>query len=407
VPTLAGTGRPLIFVRTFDMIGRPPDGSPISARALQVRVRDGLAHFDDIRVLSGLLPPLHPGDVSGGSPDDMLTRSDYALGASVDVTQAGLVTLSFRLADIADGTVIWTKQFSALPAATFGADDVDAIVRNVTTILAQPYGVIQSHHRSRVILSDLRFACLATAFDYWRSFEPRAYEAARVCLEQVIDRDPTFALGYASLAQLYLEEFRTGLGALPGATPPLDRGLEAARRAVELRPESARGHQALLDVLFHRGDIGGALAAGEKAVQLNPFDTDILADYGARLIAAGRYTDGLLALERAAQYQTTLPPWYRAFLFLGNYMLDRPAAAQVHARDITTDTYTLGWVIRAVAAQARRDTAAAKAAIARLVTLQPRWAASPRRELGLYFPPGPLFDRLLTDLTQAGLGTPM
>jgi hypothetical protein len=67
----------------------------------------------------------------------------------------------------------------------------------------------------------------------------------------------------------------------------------------------------------------------------------------------------------------------------------------------------LGWAVRAVAAQARRDAAGVQTALRRLVTLQPRWKVAPRDELARYFPQGPLLDRLLLDLTEAGLGKPM
>jgi tetratricopeptide (TPR) repeat protein len=404
VPPLAGSGRPLVFVRTFETLGRPPDNNRVPARVVQVRVRDALSHFDDIRVLSGLLPPMHPGDSGSAAPEDLLTRSDYALGGSLDFSQAGKATLSFRLSDVADGTVFWTRQFPDIPLADLNAETLDAVVRQIATVIAQPYGVIRAHHRARGALNDVRFACLATTYDYWRTYEPSTYVAARACLEQVVQRDTTFSLGFAALAQLYLEEFRTGLGRLPGQTPPLDRALAAARRAVELRPEGARAHQALLDVLFHRGEIEASLAAGAKAVELNPFDTDILADYGARLVAAGRYEQGLRHLEDASQLQTTLPPWYRVFRFLGHYMLGAGERADAEARAIDAPSFGLGWAIRLVAAQARGDRDTVAAAKARLIALQPGWKTAPRAELARFFPPGPLLDRLTRDLSAAGLG---
>ena len=77
----------------------------------------------------------------------------------------------------------------------------------------------------------------------------------RDCLERATAADPSFAPGFAALAEIVLQEHRRGLNPRAGDEPPLERALRAARRAVELRPGSAHAHQALMDALFMRGDV--------------------------------------------------------------------------------------------------------------------------------------------------------
>ena len=107
------------------------------------------------------------------------------------------------------------------------------------------------------------------------------HSRARTCLEALTARDPGFALGFSYLAAVQTREFQYGFGT-PGMPDPalLDRALRAARRGVELSPESGRGYQMLSTVLFARRDLPAAFAAGERAIALNPYDMTILSDYG-------------------------------------------------------------------------------------------------------------------------------
>ena len=96
----------------------------------------------------------------------------------------------------------------------------------------------------------------------------------RDCLERATAADPSFALGYAALAEILLQEHRRGLNRRRATRRRSIARCVAARRAVELRPGSARAHQALMDVHFLRGDHALAIEAGETAVTLNPYDPE-------------------------------------------------------------------------------------------------------------------------------------
>jgi Flp pilus assembly protein TadD len=85
---------------------------------------------------------------------------------------------------------------------------------------------------------------------------------------------------------------------------------------VTLAPESARALQALMAVQTVSGDTVEALRTGFEAVRRNPFDTDILADLGARLTRAGRPREGWPLLLRAAEVNRVWPVWHEFYLFL-------------------------------------------------------------------------------------------
>ena len=107
--------------------------------------------------------------------------------------------------------------------------------------------------------------------------------------------------------------------------PALQRALQAARRAVELKPGSARAHQALSEVQFARGDYPLAIEAGERAMMLNPYDPSILADLGAQLVALGEQERGMRLLREAAAVNVVRPARQDFFLFLAAYLAGDPA----------------------------------------------------------------------------------
>src|SRR5205807_1970862 len=75
-----------------------------------------------------------------------------------------------------------------------------------------------------------------------------------------------------------------------------DRALDAARKGIELRPQSARAYHMMSAVLFYRREIEASIAAAETAMSLNPFDLLTVCDYGGRLVASGEIDKGMALL---------------------------------------------------------------------------------------------------------------
>jgi Tfp pilus assembly protein PilF len=159
--------------------------------------------------------------------------------------------------------------------------------------------------------------CLILAHDSRFRVSESDHARARDCLEAVVAARPTYHLGYALLTNVYVMEHRAGLNPRPD---PLDRALRAAQKAVELAPQSARAHYAMMTVLFARGDTDAALREGQLAVELNPYNSDIVAELGARYVQLARYGEGLALLDRAIAANPGRPPWYDFYKFVAAYM---------------------------------------------------------------------------------------
>jgi tetratricopeptide (TPR) repeat protein len=392
----AGNGMPVLVVENLELAGTPALGA-VSPTLLLEKIRDAFSRFDTINVA------LDPKD---GQSHHIGQRIDYRLLGSVEYHGDPTATFRFRLLDAADGNIVWSQAFDRILVTNEAVLEQDIVLR-LTSVLMQTYGVIRARDRAKHLASgqgDPRYRCLLEASDALRYFDRAGHERARACLERLTVIDPSFGVGYSLLAVVYYREFLYGYGVRAGDSPPLDRALRAARRAVELNPASARGHQMLLIVLFSRGDVAAAFAAGDKAMALNPYEMLTVAEYGGRLIMAGDIERGMAMLRRAGEYAAIRPSSHHFYLFLGNYLRGDMTQAAQHAGQITVEDYSFGQLAKALAAAALGDSERARQAIDRLEALQPSWRDDPRGELGKIMPTPAIVDRLARELAAARLG---
>ncbi|MFZ0279298.1 MAG: hypothetical protein WA254_18315 [Candidatus Sulfotelmatobacter sp.] len=123
---------------------------------------------------------------------------------------------------------------------------------------------------------------------------------------QAIVHDPAYAAPYVGLADSYnlLREF----SALP-AQEAFPRARAAAARAVELDPNSAEAHNSLAFASFWGFfDVGTAEREFKRAIELNPGLPRAHHWYATFLIETGRTQEGLLEIERARQLDPSSTP---------------------------------------------------------------------------------------------------
>jgi tetratricopeptide (TPR) repeat protein len=390
-PGYRAPATPVVFVGTFFSNGTNGPAKP-EVNTLRGKLRDALARFDELQVISGM----PPADTRAAS--DPENAGQYVLTASLETEDAGSTSLRVRVTDTADGQVAYAHTFTRVQ---LGSDD--AIVREISSALAQPYGIIEAHERGKEFAggaSDTPYRCLIEAHDYWRSYDPQQHVRARDCLERITETRPGFALGHAALAAIVLEEYRSGVNARPDDPPPLQRALQAARRAVELKPGSARAHQALADVQFARGDYPLAIEAGERAVSLNPYDPNVLADFGGMLVSLGEQERGAPLIREAAGALAVRPAWHDFLLFLTAYLAGDPAGAARYAALIAPDNYPPGLMARALVAAQRGEAETARHWLDRLAAMQPGWHKNGRAELAKYVRAEGIVDRITRDIAQ-------
>jgi len=399
-----GNGLPVLFVQPFKVTGTP-DAQSISAASLFARLTGAFANFDLVNV-HWQFPDANVKQTATGQPTDLQPHVDYRLIGTVDYTGGGEARLRFSLVDTVNDNVIWSKVFEHVAGNGDPAAAENNIARQLSEILVQPFGVLYSDGRNkslRMHLGDPRYRCLLDTAESFRSFDPAQQAHGRACLEKLTALDPNFAIGFTYLAALDLREYQFRLDEQNTTMPPLERALRAARRGVELNPESSRAYEMLFTVLFARGELAPAFAAGDKAVGLNQYDMRSVAVYGSRLIAKGDIDAGMAVLAKAEPAGRIIPGFEQFYLFLGNYLRGDIGAAAFNAGQLTGDTFQLGLIARAIVAQAKGDHDAARGLLGRLVALNPAWRDDLRGSLQRFFQSDSIVDRLAGDLTAAGI----
>ena len=151
---------------------------------------------------------------------------------------------------------------------------------------------------------------------FWNKRTPDDLNRAVDLFTQAIVQDPNYASAYVGLADSYnlLREYSV----MP-ATEAFPRARSAAQKAVDLDPRSADAHTSLAFALFWGSlDVAGAENHFKQALELDPNNTRSHHWYATFLAELGRWPEALDQIERARQ----LDPSSSAILADKGFILD-------------------------------------------------------------------------------------
>lgn len=137
----------------------------------------------------------------------------------------------------------------------------------------------------------------------WNQRTPESLNQAVDYFTQAIVHDPSYAQAYIGLADCYnlLREFSV---MQPNEAYP--RAIAAAQKAIELDPDSAEAHTSLAFALFWGNiDVQGAEREFQRALALAPKNTRAHHWYATFLVELARFPEALAEIERARQLDPT------------------------------------------------------------------------------------------------------
>ncbi len=384
-----GTNAPAVLpvIRIDALPSNDPRIDDISRR-FSARLSEALARFDEFVVVDSLAV-----SAPGGRP----ARAAYVIEHRGLRADGDMVIAVMRLMEAETGRVIWSSGADSTLTLADDPREIRELVRRVAVRLAQPYGVLHADMREHGRPGEPT-RCIVAAYDYWIAPGPERHAATRACLEAIVKANPAFHPAWSLLAMITLDEYRIGYNPRPD---PLPRAIAAAQRAAQLAPESARAQQAMMAVLTVSGEIDEAIKAGYGAVRRNPFDTDILADLGARLTQAGRGAEGRTLLERAADLNQARPPWHDFYRFLAARQVGDAAGARAAARFLAGSEAPLALLGRIIASVDAGDAGGARRALDQLEAVSPTFRASPAELLDRSFFAAPVRDDILGVIQRA------
>jgi adenylate cyclase len=131
---------------------------------------------------------------------------------------------------------------------------------------------------------------------FWNQRSPEGLARSIELFEEAIARDPDFHMVYAGLADSWVVmPYHTG----GSAGESLDRALEAAERALALRPDLGEAHAARAFALTGKWQWEASETEFRRALVLSPGYATGHEWYAVLLMAQGRTAEGLEAVRRA------------------------------------------------------------------------------------------------------------
>ena len=373
---------PVLLVTPFADLGGAPEVG-LYAIGLTEEVLTQLAAFKELSVLGRETSR----SISAGSDRARLRQLgvDYVIEGGVRV-DGGRMRVTARLLNGGTSTVLWSQAYDE-DLQVKGLFAIQQSVANaVATVVAQPYGIVfradERRDSSLTAPDDVEaYGCTLRFYAYRLEYGPEQHATVRACLEQAVERFPDYTTAWAMLSFLYLDEDRFGFNPKSGAPAPLDRALEAARRAVALDPDNARALQALMATLFFRQELEESLRVGERALALNPNDTELLAEFGTRLAESGEWARGSALVEQALARNPGHSDYYRGILALCDYMQGDYNRALANIRRANLDKFHIYHAVAAVIYAELGMTGEAVEAGARFASMSPRFVANLGAEL--------------------------
>lgn len=160
-----------------------------------------------------------------------------------------------------------------------------------------------------------------------KSWVFRMVRAEREFLE-ALRLDPNYAAAHAQLSLVL--SMRMEFGWTDATPETIERATRHAEQAIALEPDLPFAHFAMGRLLSRRfmGNLDGANAAFERAIELDPDYTDAYAFVAIVQVADGKAEEGLETIKEAFARDPIPPYWYFMSLGLALFHLEQYEAAE-------------------------------------------------------------------------------
>jgi TolB-like protein/Tfp pilus assembly protein PilF len=253
--------------------------------------------------------------------------ADYLLQGSVRRTD-DRVRITVQLIQAQTQTDLWTETYDRELKDVL--DVQDSVVRSIASqihiaLIEQPAA---RRGESRRMRPEAYLAYLKGRY-YWNKRTGAGIDKAERYFQDAIQIDPAYGAAYSGLADcnsgLTWHGFRAPADTLPKA-------YSAARKAIDINPQSAEAHASMGLVLSHRWEWADAEAEFKRALVLDPQYANAHHWYGDYLSIHHRHEEALSEARRAMELDP-LNLMIRTWVGLRLYLAHNYAAAIEHSRE--------------------------------------------------------------------------
>lgn len=219
--------------------------------------------------------------------------------------------LRVQLVEVERGQVLWSENYQGDLAEVFAiqTDITGAIAFRLEIQIANA----ELRRLQRLRSPDLdAYGMVLRGQDLSHRYRRDSTLHARHLFELAAQTDPDYGRPYSGMSRTFNLAWRYRWAEKPEAC--LDRAIELAAEALERDNLDARGYAELGFAHLYRKEHGASLDAYARAVELNPNDADILAEYADALTYVDQPEEALQMLNRALKLNPYYPDWYLWYL---------------------------------------------------------------------------------------------
>lgn len=399
----APTGSRIAVIPFENLTGNPNDA--YFSDGLTKDINAQLSKFSNLFVFA-------PSSVSGfrDNPDCKTIRNelgaDYILGGTVQRSLDKLrVTTTFTDAGTCrqlDAPGPFDRDLSVANVLDIQLEIAKKVVAEVGSADAPLINAsVQNAIRQKAPDNLEAYQCVLLSYWFYETFEPDRHRKARACLENAINQDSEYSLGWSRLAFSYMESKKYAID-----TPPdwAELSRATANRAIDLDPDNPDAHYALAILTqMTSQDLVEFRNFAERAVKLNPNDAFVLADLGTWMGYAGEWEKGKEWVARAMLLNPKHQSWWYQVWHLdhylkGEYQESRDAALKMNlpGNYMVQASLTAAYAMNGEQEKAERS-------LAHLLELRPDYPDDPRAPFRTRGMPVELIEGLMEGLHKAGL----
>ncbi len=397
-------GKPTILILPFAALGEVDTASSHLAHGLTEEIAMGLSRFDDLTIInvpSGL--DKQYAEPAWDMADSLGAR--FILYGNIQIV-GNSVRVRVALVDALSRSSLWAEKYDRTysPGTLFSI--LDDITAQVVMAVGDSFGFINrflAREQSGKGVADLKIYEAVLRYHHWISTLDLAQGKEAIdALSRAVDIDPSYALSKAMLADVLAGHYQWGY---EQDSSWLERSKTLALAALDLEANSQYVLWAWAFNLYLAGEAGQFLNMARRAIDLNPYNTNIVSVTGVKICMVGHWDEGLALLERCTRLNRGMPGWVHIARVLHFYLLENYGEALATAKTITTKDFWGGPLFRAAIYGQMGDYRAAKAELANLLQTCPRFKKDHTELLQRLFFQEQHVGALLRGLNAAGFKT--
>ena len=292
-----GSGKPSIAVLPFENMSGDAEQEYFSDGISEDIITE-LSRFHDLFVIARHSSFVFKNQSIDISEVGQKLGVQYVLEGSVRKS-ATRVRITAQLIEVSTGSHIWADRYDRDLEDIFSVQD--EVVRTITATLVGRVGLAHRDRAQNKLPSSMdAYDWFVRGRELYITSTPGDNIKACTMFEEAVALDPNFAAAYALLAQTHLRDWASFWDDLPETS--YQRAWENARKSVELDDTDSLAHTALGYTFLFSGEHDQAFFHLDKAIALNPGDTDALVSMSRCEVLSGNPERAIERINEASRY---------------------------------------------------------------------------------------------------------